>query len=216
MKGNKTEMYHWTFRGGENCSHFFSFFEQYQSEYHCYSKCLALFCLEALDLQTSAVSDARRPVKSAGELSERWGGWGGVASTECLSLLWSLLGVKRQPHSAALPPGLHLTLPQSGKDFKKNKKNKKSGSSKTDRPITALSPATHGISNERGGPPPLDPGCRPALSPISQFFDTKITLAGRCNSHISGIFASVLFFFFFQCIILFVYMQWSTKYWLLN
>lgn len=122
------------------------------------------------------------------------------------------LGVKRQPHSAALPPGLHLTLPQSGK---------KCGSSQ-DRPITALRHTRH----LQRGPATTRPCCRPALSPISQFFDTKITLAGRCNSHISGIFASVLFIFlekiiltlfFPMCyIVIFVYMQWSTKYWLLN
>lgn len=63
--------------------------------------------------------------------------------------------------------------------------------------------ATHGISNEEGGKgaPPLDPAVVPALSPASQFFDTKITLAGRCNSHISGIFASCTFFYFFEKII---------------
>lgn len=30
-------------------------------------------------------------------------------------------------------------------------------------------------------------------------FDTKITLAGTCNSHISGIFASVIFIMFYFC-----------------
>lgn len=35
-------------------------------------------------------------------------------------------------------------------------------------------------------------------------FDTKITLAGTCNSHISGIFASVICIVLFLC----VYMQW--------
>lgn len=81
-----------------------------------------------------------------------------------------------------------------------------------DWPITALC-RTHGISNR--GPLPLDPAVilPSPPPPISQFFDTKITLAGRCNSHISGIFASVLciflekiiwlfFFSFFQCVIL--------------
>lgn len=96
-----------------------------------------------------------------------------------------------------------------------------------DWPITALC-RTHGISNR--GPLPLDPAVilPSPPPPISQFFDTKITLAGRCNSHISGIFASVLcifwkrsfdfFFFFFPVcyIVIFIYMQWSTKYWLLN
>lgn len=87
MKGNKTEMYHWTLV--KNCSLclVFSFFEQYQSEYHCYSKYLALFCLEARDFQMSAVSDTRRPVHRWG--SREWCGEGGV-STECLSavVLW--------------------------------------------------------------------------------------------------------------------------------
>lgn len=109
MKGNKTEMYHWTLV--KNCSLclVFSFFEQYQSEYHCYSKYLALFCLEARDFQMSAVSDTRRPVHRWG--SREWCGEGGV-STECLSavVLWVSSG-SPPPHSAALPPGLHLTLP---------------------------------------------------------------------------------------------------------
>lgn len=121
------------------------------------------------------------------------------------------LGVKRQPHSAALPPGLHLTLPQSGNGKRLLQ----------DWPITALRRTRH---LQWGGPPPLDPAVVPPSPPISQFFDTKITLAGRCNSHISGIFASVLFNFFFLekiiltlfffpvCyIVIFVYMQWSTK-----
>lgn len=93
-----------------------------------------------------------------------------------------------------------------------------------DWPITALC-RTHGISNR--GPLPLDPAVilPSPPPPISHFFDTKITLAGRCNSHISGIFASVLCifwkrsfdFFFPVCyIVIFIYMQWSTKYWLLN
>ena len=30
----------------------FSSLNLYQSEYHCYSKCLALICLEALDMQS--------------------------------------------------------------------------------------------------------------------------------------------------------------------
>lgn len=95
------------------------------------------------------------------------------------------LGVRRQPHSAALPPGPgtepHSTRLQSGKE------------TALLRPASRGSPATHGISDK--GPPPLHPAVV-LPSPISQFFDTKITLAGRCNSHISGIFASVTFFFF--------------------
>lgn len=56
MKGNKTEMFHWTL--GKNCSRFFfffSFFEQYQSEYHCYSKSLAFFLFGGTRLAASAV-----------------------------------------------------------------------------------------------------------------------------------------------------------------
>lgn len=182
MKGNKTEMYHWTLGKKLQSMIFFSLFEQYQSEYHCYSKCLALFCLEALDSQ-------RQPsLTRAGQSVGVW--WGEGASTECLSAVVLRMS-SGSPHGAALPPGLHLTLPQSRK--KKEKKRKKSSSSKTGQ--SRLS-ATHGIFNGGGGgQPPLDLAVVPALSPISQFFDTKITLAGRCNSHISGIFASVLFIF---------------------
>lgn len=116
MKGNKTEMYHWTLEKKKTAvyDYFFSFFEQYQSEYHCYSKCLALFCLEALDLQgqlslTPAGQSAGRPVSRSRV---------GRGSAHRVPLCCGPLGVKRQPHSAALPPGLHLTLPQSRKKKK--------------------------------------------------------------------------------------------------
>lgn len=42
------------------------------------------------------------------------------------------------------------------------------------------------------GPPLLHPAA--VLPPSLSSFDTKITLAGRCNCRISGIFASVLLF----------------------
>lgn len=58
-------------------------------------------------------------------------------------------------------------------------------------------------------PPPHPPPT------TSQFFDTKITLAGTCNSHISGIFASVIFydllFLDFIFVSMCVYMQWYTE-----
>lgn len=123
--GEKTAVY----------DYFFSFFEQYQSEYHCYSKCLALFCLEALD------SQRRLSLTPAGQSGPGGGGRG--ASAECLSSCGPLWCVERQPHSAALPPGLPLTLPRLG--------------SSLDWPITALR-RKHGISDwgVGRGPPPLD------------------------------------------------------------
>lgn len=128
-------------------------------------------------LATSAVSDTCWPVsqpvsKSVGE--SEWGGEG-----ECplsASLLWSS-GCQA---AAPLPPGLHLNPPSVWQRKRLLQ----------DWPITALCHARH----LQRGPATTRPCCRPALSPISQFYDTKITLAGRCNSHISGIFASVLFF----------------------
>lgn len=162
---------------------FFSSFEQYQSEYHCFSKCLALSCSEALD------SQRQRSLTRAGQSVGVW--WGEGASAECLSavVLWMSSG---SPHSAAVPPGLHLTLPHSRKEKKKKKQLLQ------DRPITALCHTRHlqwGGVEGRGGSHRSTLLLSPPPSPISQFFDTKITLAGRCNSHISGIFASVLFIF---------------------
>lgn len=177
-------MYHWTLGGKKLQSHFFfPFFELYQSEYHCYSKIVSLVLFGGTRLAMSAVSDTRWPVTQSVSqwVSQSGVGWGSV---HWVPLCCGLLGVRRQPHSTALPPGLHLTLPQSGK---------KSSSSRTDQSRFS---ATHGIST--GGPPPLDPAVvlpSPPTHPISQFFDTKITLAGRSNSHISGIFASVLCIF---------------------
>lgn len=74
---------------------FFFFFELYQSEYHCYSKCLALFWREAPDMQCHLSPAPASP-------SELGWGWGG--STECLSAVVSLalVGSVGVP-SAALP-----------------------------------------------------------------------------------------------------------------
>ncbi len=61
-------------------------------------------------LARSAVFDTSWPVGRS--VSRSVGvGWGEGVSTECLSavVLWVSSG---SPHSAALPPGLHLTLPQ--------------------------------------------------------------------------------------------------------
>lgn len=128
MKGNKIEMFHRTL--GKNCSRFFfSFFEQYQSEYHCYSKSLAFFCLEALDLQRQLSYDTRWPVS--------WVGRG--ASAECLSavVLWV---------SSSSPTAQHFLL---GSTWPTLSLARKSSSSKTGQ--SRLS-ATHGISNRgRGG-----------------------------------------------------------------
>lgn len=139
-------------------------------------------------LAMSAVSDARWPVGSQ------------QGSGECppsASLLWSSgcqAAVPQRSTSSWAP--LDPPSAQLLQDMANH------GSP----PLTA-SPTWDGV----GGPPPLDPAVVPAPSPISQFFDTKITLAGRCYSHISGIFASVLLIFFkdrltlffsFQCVIL--------------
>lgn len=153
-------------------------------------------------LATLAVSDTRWP--ATGE--SQWGEEGGV-STECLSavVLWVSGGSPTAQHfllgPAPSPTGLAFSL--AGKRLLWG------------WPITALRP--HAASPTRARHHSTLPlSCPP---PISQFFDTKITLAGRCNSHISGIFASVICFFmiiwlyFFS---VFVDMQWYTRYWLLN
>lgn len=94
----------------------------------------------------------------------------------------------------------HLTLPQSGEDY-----------SSSDTGQSRRS-ATRGISNRTCHRSTLLSSC--PLSHLSCFFETKITLAGRCYSHISGIFASVLFIFgktiilllfFSMCYIVFVF-----------
>lgn len=186
MKGSKTEMYHWTLgKKLQSMIFFFSFFEQYQSEYHCYSKCLALFCLEALDLQrqlslTPAGQSVSHPASQPVSQSQ-WGGEG-----ECplsASLLWS-----SGCQAAAPQRSTSSWAPLDPPSVSQRKK------AAPPRLANRGSPP-HTASPTGGGPATTRPCCRPALSPISQFFDTKITLAGRCNSHISGIFASVLFIF---------------------
>ena len=104
-------MYHWTFGGGELQSTIFPpLFELYQSEYHCYSKCFRLVLFGGTRHATSAVS--RRLLARQ---ASRWvdeSEWGG--EVECplsASMLWSS-GCQA---AAPLPPGLHLTSPQSGK-----------------------------------------------------------------------------------------------------
>lgn len=93
---------------------FFSFSEQYQREYHCYSKCLALFCLETLDLQRQlSLTPAGQSVS---QYVDGWVrvGWGEGVSTECLfavvPCVWS--GSPTVQHFLL---GFRLTLPQSGK-----------------------------------------------------------------------------------------------------
>lgn len=145
MKGNKTEMYHWTLGEKTAVYDFFSFFEQYQSEYHCYSKCLALFRLETLRLATSAVSDARRPVS----LWESGRGRGSVH--RCLSAV-VLRAPTGSPHSAALPPGLHLTLPSVSQD-------------KAAPPRLANHGSSPHAASPTGACQALDPAVVPALPP---------------------------------------------------
>lgn len=132
-------------------------------------------------LATSAVSDTRWSVGgSRMEEGER---------PPSASLLWS------SGRQAAAPPQ-RSTSSRAPLDPPSSSLASKSSSSKTGQ--SWLSPPTHGISNEGGGACHRSTllSCRSSpLPPISQFFDTKITLAGRCNSHISGIFASVLFIF---------------------
>ncbi len=191
---------------------FFSFFEQYQSEYHCYSKCLALSFSEALDLQGQLSLTPAGP--SAGQSVVQLESGGERECPPSASLLWS------SGCQAAAPTAQHF-LP--GSTWPSLSLARKSSSSKTSQ--SRLS-ATHGISNGGGGGPPLiDPAVVPALSPISQFFNTKITLAGRCNSHISGNFCQCTFYFFekiiwlyfFQCVILLLLSTCSglqnTGYW---
>lgn len=144
--------------GWGNCSlwFFFSFFKLYQSEYHCYSKCLALFCLEALDLQrqlslTPAGQRASQPASQSMGESE-WGGEG-----ECplsASLLWS----SGCQVGAPLPPWAPLDPPSVWQH---------SSSSKTGQSQPA---ATH--SNSNGGPLPPNPAVvlpsLPSLSSLTQ------------------------------------------------
>lgn len=148
-------------------------------------------------------------------------GRGGVGSVHRVPLCCDPLGVERQPpppHSFTHPPQRSTSFwapinpppppPLCGATR---------SSSFKDWPITALRHARHlqpGSGEQRAG----GRSVAPALSPISQFFDTKITLAGTCNSHISGWYlfflASVLFVLFFFLNVLFcffVYMQWSTN-----
>lgn len=176
MKGNATVLLDlWAKEKKKSCRAVFFFFfcpvfELYQSENHCYSKSFALFCLEAQDLQCQLSpilldsKPARQPANGWMSQSGAEGGWGwGGVSTECLFavVLW-VSGSSPTVQNFLLGstwPFLHL------KQFP---------------PPTAgqswLS-AAHSISHG-GGQPLL----------ISQYFDTEITLAGRCISHVSGFF----------------------------
>lgn len=137
-------------------------------------------------LARSAVSDPAG--QSTGQSASQSKSGGEGERPPSASLLWSsrCQAAAPQRSTSSWAP---LDPPSVSQE---KKKKKKSSSSKTSQSWLS---ATHGISNGGEGAPPLDPAVDPALSPISQFFDTKITLAGRCNSHISGIFASVLFIF---------------------
>lgn len=128
--------------------------EQYQSEYHCYSKCFALFRSEA--------RDSRRRLSLTSLASQwEWGGGGGV-STECLSavVLWV--------SSGSLPTVQHFLLsstwplPQSHQE-KKTRKNKKKRGTSEDWPITALRHRKHLQQRVGWG---VDPWPRPHLSAL--------------------------------------------------
>lgn len=93
-KGNKTETLHWTLEEKMQ-SFFFPLCEQYQSEYHCYSKTFA-FCLEARDSQ----HHARWPV---------WRSWLGRGASYRVPLVCGLWGIEQEPRTAAPPPTLRLT-----------------------------------------------------------------------------------------------------------
>lgn len=149
--------------------------EQYRSEYHCYSKTSAS-CSEAPDLQRHA------PAGPQAERSRPGEGGGGGASYR-VPLACAPRGVEQEPRSAAPPPTLRLTHRKQ---------------LLLDRPITALNSKMGGVERERAwGLPLLHPAVVPAPPPpttVPQSFDT---LAGRCNSHISGNLLPVCWFFVF-------------------
>lgn len=111
MKENKMEMFHLTLWKKIFSWIFFSFFEQYQSEYHCYSKSLAFF-MEAPDLQHQLSDDIRWPVSWSGV---EWGGVGRGSASECLSAL--VLWV-----SSSSPTAQHFLLGSTWPSLKSRKK----------------------------------------------------------------------------------------------
>jgi len=144
MKGNTTEMHHWTLVG--KLQSMFSFSPSLNN--------IKVNIIVTPNISPCSVWRApdlqrRRPVSRGGG-SRRWCGEGERPLSASPAV------AERQPHSAALPPGLHLTLPQSG-------------SSKTGQ--SRLS-ATHGISDWRGGggPATTQPCCRPVPPPYSPHF----------------------------------------------
>lgn len=155
MKGNKTEMYHWTL-GEKNCSQLFFFFLLWTISkwISLLLQMLSLVLFGGTRLATSAVSDTRWPVSQSMGESE-WGGeW------ECplsASLLWSsgCQAAAPQRSTSSWAPLDPLSVWQE------------MGSSKTGQSRFS---ATQGISNR--DPPPLDPAVvlpsPPSLSSLTQ------------------------------------------------
>lgn len=169
-KGNKTETFHWTLE------------EETQSSF------LFFPSVNIIEVNITVTPKLLPSVWRHQTRSDTLAGqsvgvdWGGEHLTECL--LSAVLGV-----SSRSPTAQHL-LPHSVWPTWSTRKQLLQ-----DWPIAALYHTRRFPKGGEGvrGPPLLDPAVVPAASPVPQFFDT---LAGRCNSHISGNLLPVCFFFF--------------------
>lgn len=147
MKGNKTEMYHWTL-GGKNCSLWFFFLLWKISKW--ISLLLQMFSLVLFGgtrLATSAVSDARRPVSRQVSRS-------GVGEGECplsASLLWS--------------SGCQAAAPQRSTSSRAPLDPPSVWQRKAAPPRLANHGSPPHTASPMGGPATTRPCCRPALSP---------------------------------------------------
>lgn len=177
-KGSKTETLHWTLEEETRSVFLFVWFVGLLFLLWTISKWISLLLQNVCLLSGGTGLAAPRSLLSPSELT----GEGSILpSASCLWFLGCRAGAPQRSTSSRTPSD-PPEVPESS--------SRKTGQSR-------LSTA-NAVSKMAGGgcwsPPLLDPAVIPAVSPVPQFFDT---LAGRCNSHISGNLLPVCFFFFF-------------------
>lgn len=175
MKGNKKKRT----AGLRRSARLFFVFGLYPSEYHCYSKCLALFCPEALDMQCSARL-RRRPV------SRSESGWG-----------------RGRAHRVPLCCGPPVAVGRSVGWLPYHSTSSRAGSKPNGPPLPGRKRllqdwpiSTVGHRPLRATLPEPSTTSSGSLSPSPPFFfHTRITLAGSRDSPIFGSYQCCCFVF---------------------